>query len=147
MSTSEGINIFSGETGLGAALTNPTELAKSKGGIERSYPVVFGVRRYPDVETAYHLLADKGDTAATDRLMAELIAAKFQQHPDLADEVRQRGGSTWLAKCSHFTSARSESAQAWEGQGLQSRFIRNLVAGYELAQTASRTENGQQLLF
>ena len=141
------INIFSGESGLGGALTNPTEMSKRKGCITKSYPIQFGGRHYPDVETAYHLLAEKTQVARTDALMAELIAAKFRQHADLAGDVASRGGAHWLQSCSHWTGARTEGAQAWEGQGDQSRFIRNLVAGYRLFLSSEVIENHQRSLF
>jgi hypothetical protein len=130
-----GINVFSGETGLGAALTNPTSYARHKGGIDRDYEIVYGNHRYKDVETAYLRLADPSHSAVdeNDDLMAELIASKFEQHPDLAESVRHRGGASWLARCSHFTGAKSAEFQEWEGAGRASRFIRNLVRGYERA--------------
>jgi hypothetical protein len=124
-----GINIFSGEPGLGGALTNPTVLARRKGCITARYPVTYNSRTFPDVELAYHLLAS-GVVAEDDELMANLISQKFIQHPDLLGEVTGRGGATFLEACSHFTKARSPGSQSWEGAGQHSRFIRNLVAGY-----------------
>lgn len=141
-----GINIYSGAGGLGSALTNPTELAFQKGMLKRRYPVVFGGRRWPDVETAYLTLKGQ-DSAANDRFMAELIAAKLIQHPVLLEAVRARGGVAFLEACSHFTGARTERFQAWEGQGRESRFIRNLIAGFELAEAGSATQAGQGSLF
>jgi hypothetical protein len=133
-------NIFSGEHGLGGALTNPTLLAKKKGSISKGYPVVFEGRSWPDAETAYHVLAiarnEKDAGAQNDELMAKIIACKFQQHPVLFEEVRKRGGIAFLEGCSHQTGAKSPGAQRWEGIGLGSRFIRNLVKGYALARSA-----------
>jgi hypothetical protein len=141
------INIFSGAEGLGGALTNPTELARRKGNLSKMYPVSFGGRHWPDVETAYLTLAQGTSAAdARDTLMQELIAAKFRQNPDLRIEVERCGGAEWLATCSHFTNARTEGFQKWEGSGLESRFIRNLVAGFNLVQRPP-TELGQQTLF
>lgn len=140
------VNIFSGaDTALGAALTNPTELARQKGTLTRSYPVLFDGKRYPDAETAYQLL--KATSVDPHRMMAEVICAKFQQHPDLAQQVADAGGTPWLATCSHLTQARSPGAQAWEGVGMKSRYIRILVEGYELFQSGSNTQNGQAGLF
>ena len=138
------MNIFSGEQGLGGALTNPTELARKKGCIQHSYPVVYGGKRYADVEVAYMVL-NTGVDAADDKLMAELIAAKFQQHPALLAEVQAKGGASFLEKCSHFTNARSSGFQSWEGHGLDSRFIRNLIAGYTLATSDQVINAGGQL--
>ena len=132
-----GYNIFSGSTdgnGLAAALTNPTELARRKGTIAQGYPVEFQGRAWVDIETAWFALKDTApDEPTQDRLMAQLIAAKFTQYPRLASTVSRLGGASWLRRCSHFTEAKSRSMQSWEGRGEQSRFIRNLVAGYEAA--------------
>ncbi|MNR71686.1 hypothetical protein D3C71_23180 [compost metagenome] len=142
----EPINIFSGApTELGAALTNPTELSRQKGTLKRSYPVFFKGKRYPDAETAYQLL--KAQSTSPEDLMAEILVAKFEQHKDLADAVAERGGIEWLKCCTHFTGARTDGAQAWEGAGLESRYIRVLVEGYARFVQGDRTEMGQVSLF
>lgn len=139
------INIFSGESGLGAALTNPTVLGKLKQ-TTKSYPVVYLNRRYPDAEAAYQQ-NKSGDVAQDDNMMAEVICLKFKQHPDLAEAVRARGGADWLATCTHFTNARSDSAQRWEGAGMESRFIRNLVEGWTRFLEDKSTQANQHPLF
>lgn len=126
------MNIYSGENGLGGALTNPTELARRKGNLVEKYEVVFRKRTYPDAETAYHALKTTS-AEENDRLMVELIACKFRQHERLTQAVARRGGAAWLRTCSHLTGAKSDSAISWEGVGMNSRFIRNLAVGYELA--------------
>ncbi len=126
------MNIFSGEAGLAGALTNPTELARSKGSITRAYPVRVAGKLYPDAETAYQHLKTRNEQDDDD-LMARIIASKFRQHDLLFKAVTKRGGAEFLKRCSHFTGAKSEGFRSWEGEGLQSRFIRNLVVGYELA--------------
>lgn len=131
-----GINIFSGEGGLGSVLTNPTELAREKGLLQRQYPVQFMGRLWPDAEAAYQHLK-RGDIRADDRLMAEIIAAKFRQHPRILDAVNEKGGASFIVACSHITGARTESSKAWEGTGLESRFLRNLLAGYEMANSGT----------
>ncbi len=142
----QGINIFSGESGLGGALTNPTELARLKGSITDRYSLRYEGRTWPDLETAYEVL--KSDNAtANDELMVELIAEKFRQHPMLQKEVESRGGAQFLRACSHFTNARSESAKSWEGEGLASRFIRNLVKGFEHSTAAACSAGRQHQLF
>ncbi len=141
------LNIFSGAMGLAGALTNPTELARRKGCIDKAYSIRFKGREWVDVETAYHVLAQLDPTEdGRDRLMLELIATKFRQYPDLLSAVEAHGGRDWLMTCTHFTQARSERAQSWEGAGLESRFIRNLVAGYDMVH-APAVELGQQTLF
>ena len=131
------MNIFSGSTdgnGLGAALTNPTQLARRKGRIKQDYPVHFNGVDWPDAEHAYLTLAT-GDTEHDDKLMVEIIAAKFAQHPALRAAVEDLGGVCFLETCKHITNARSARFRAWEGFGRQSRFIRNLIEGYRLAVT------------
>ena len=131
------MNIFSGSTdgsGLGAALTNPTQLARRKGRIKRDYPVHFRGVDWPDAEHAYLTLAT-GDADHDDKLMIEVIAAKFTQHAELRDAVKERGGVAFLETCKHITNAQSARFRAWEGFGRQSRFIRNLIDGYRLAVT------------
>lgn len=141
------INIFSGEKGLGGALTNPTELARRKGGINKQYSLTFKGRLWADVESGYHVLAqERPDEASRDTLLVEMISAKFRQYPELFAEVESKGGRDWLAQCSHMTGARTERAQSWEGIGMDSRFIRLLVAGYDSVHRQP-TEQGQNILF
>jgi len=126
-------NIFSGSTdgnGLAAALTNPTTLSRRKGTIQQDYPVAYANVGWPDAEKAYLSLAI-GVVSVDDDLMVDIIVAKLRQHPRLGEAVKRRGGVGFLERCEHFTGARSESFRAWEGFGRESRFIRNLIAGYE----------------
>lgn len=140
------VNIFSGTPGLGGALTNPTEWARNKGAIPKAYRVVYAGRMYPDAEAAYQ--QNKTGTAeGNDIMMVEVICAKFNQYPELAAEVRACGGADWLKTCTHFTYAKSPGAQSWEGAGLESRFIRNLVQAWEQFESGSRLEKGQAPLF
>lgn len=131
------MNIFSGSRdgqGLGAALTNPTELALRKGKLPQHYPVTFAGTVYEDAEAAYQALqAQEASEDDRDLLMARIIAAKFEQHPRLHDLVTQRGGVSFLESCEHFTFAKTERFRAWEGKGRASRFIRALIAGYQRA--------------
>lgn len=144
-------NIFSGSTdgnGLAAALTNPTELSKRKGNTKQDYPVEFQGQVWPDAEAAYLTLAatlphtvkalsprencTQAVESARDNLMIGIIVAKFQQHPRLGHAIKARGGVVFLERCEHTTNAQSRRFQAWEGYGRESRFIRNLIAAYEL---------------
>ncbi|KWU17855.1 hypothetical protein AS149_14135 [Burkholderia cenocepacia] len=120
-------------------------MSRLKGVIKRSYPVRFKNKHYPDAETAYQVL--KPQAADNVELMAEIIVAKFKQHSDLADEVAKRGGARWLRGCTHFTNAKSEGAQRWEGAGMDSLFIQVLVDGYERFLRGDNTELGQTSLF
>ena len=132
------MNIYSGSTdgnGLAAALTNPTTLSRRKGTVTQDYPVVFDGRRWDDAEAAYLTLAqcEYFDDVDCDDLMIRIIAAKLRQHPRLRDAITSRGGVAFLERCSHITYARSARFAAWEGYGRESRFIRNLIRGYEAA--------------
>jgi hypothetical protein len=113
--------ISSSAKGLNAALTNPTELAKSKGNLALSYPVTVRGKVYRDAETAFQMLKPKErmDKAAydalTDALMREILIAKFQQHPRLAAQVKQNGGKAWLETATHRLQDKE-----WGGVGRQS---------------------------
>lgn len=133
--TAAAVNLYSGAHGIGGALTNMSERAREKGCIKRSYPVVINGVQYADSEAAYQALKVPGDDDYNDGLMIDIIALKFLQNRSLLDFVTQDGGVAWLEKCSHFTNAKSPRAQSWEGQGYDSRFIRNLIHGYTKAMT------------
>lgn len=135
LALAQGINIFTGTLGLGGALTNMTVRSVEKGSIKHPYPVIIGNVTYPDAEAAYHALKALGHDAYNDGLMVDIIALKLQQHPKLLALVDQYGGEAWLQTCSHQTNAVSPRMQSWEGVGLQSRFIRNLIGGYKKAKT------------
>ncbi|WP_157643963.1 DUF4326 domain-containing protein [Burkholderia ubonensis] len=131
----QAINIWSGAPGLGGALTNMSERAREKGCIKNAYPVKVNGVTYPDSEAAYQALKVHGEEEYNDGLMIDLIALKFIQNTILFERVTRNGGVAWLEKCSHFTQAKTERAQSWEGQGNGSRFIRNLIHGYLKAKT------------
>lgn len=133
--TADAVNLWSGARGIGGALTNMSERAREKGCIKHSYPVVINGVHYKDSEEAYQTLKFPGDDDYNDGLMIDIISLKFLQNHVLLDWVTKDGGVAWLEKCSHFTGAKSPRAQSWEGQGYDSRFIRNLVHGYQKAVT------------
>ena len=123
----EGINIWSGsDIGLGAALTNPTELAFRKGKLKNHYPVEFRGELFPDAEAAFKKFK-VGEIKADIRLMAVIIGAKLEQHPRLFNAIRENGGVNWLKKCSHIVGVRGSR---WEGKGLDSNFILALCIGF-----------------
>ena len=124
-----GLNIWSGcREGLGAALTNPTELAVRKGVLGKEYPVTLNGTRFLSAEAAYMGLRAGSRDLET---MARVICEKFHQHQDLQEYVSRMGGVSWLEKCRHHTNARTERFQWWEGQGRHSPFIATLIDGYE----------------
>jgi len=111
-----------------AALTNPTELAKRKGNLRHSYPVVDTTgKRWPDSEAAYKAFKT-GDTPRDERVMVRIIAAKLEQHPELVAGIVARGGVAYLERCDHLVGVRGSR---WEGRGRESRFIRCLIAAFE----------------
>ena len=111
-----------------AALTNPTELARRKGKLARSYPVTDNNGRcWPDSEAAYKTFKT-GDTPHDERVMVRIIAAKLRQHPELVTRIAERGGVMFLERCDHVVGVRGSR---WEGHGWESRFIRCLIAAYE----------------
>ena len=127
-------NIWSGDR-LRAVFTNPTELAKRKGNLKHSYPVVFRGKSYPDVESVYQSYKlECGKYLSFEELqalMVEAIACKLIQYPILVEVISENGGEDWINGCSHFTGARSKSFQRWEGNGIESAFIRCLLSAYQ----------------
>ena len=123
-------NIWSGNRQL-AVFTNPTELAFRKGNLKHHYPIVFCGDEWPDVEAAYQQCRNpKWDLNAKLDLMSAMIERKLVMYPLIAQTISNSGGALWIAKCSHFTGARTKRFQAWEGKGLHSLFIFCLHQAY-----------------
>ena len=130
----EGINIWSGSNNrLGAALTNPTELAFRKGKLKNHYPVEFRNELFPDAEAAFKKFK-VGEIKADIRLMAVIIGVKLEQHPRLFNAIRENGGLDWLRECSHIVGVRGSR---WEGKGLDSNFILALTMAYVCCEVSS----------
>jgi hypothetical protein len=126
----EGVEISSNAKGLAAALTNPTELAKSKGNLTQSYPVEFRGKTYKDAEAAYQALKstatkDEGPNS-TYNLMVDIIKAKLQQHPRLVSEITKQGGSAWILSSTHQPTKQNS---VWETGG-KNWFIKALNDAY-----------------
>ena len=125
-----GVEISSNAKGLAAALTNPTELAKSKGNLVQSYPVEFRGTTYKDAEAAYQALKntatkDEGPNS-TYNLMVDIIKAKLQQHPRLVSEITKKGGSAWILASTHQPTKQNS---VWETGG-KNWFIKALNQAY-----------------
>jgi hypothetical protein len=116
-------NIWSGSRTL-AVLTNPTEMARRRGCLKHSYPIVYGGKPYEDVESAYKANCC-GDNEARNELMTELIVIKFVTYPQILTWLSANGGIAFLRQCSHMTGN-----QRWDGVGEGSRFIACLMAAY-----------------
>jgi len=126
----KGNEISSNAKGLSAALTNPTELAKSKGNIKESYPVEFRGKKYKDAEAAYQALKgtatkDEGPNS-TYNLMVEIIKAKLTQHPSLVNQITEKGGSKWILASTHQPTKQNT---VWETGG-KNWFIKALNDAY-----------------
>jgi hypothetical protein len=122
-----GINIWSGQKGLGGALTNPTTLSFRKGNVKYQYPVVFWDVKYPDAEAAYknHKICNLEQDMT---LMTKIIKAKLEQYPKLAEAITKNGGVLWLQECRHIVGVKGSR---WEGEGRCSNFIVCLINAYE----------------
>lgn len=134
-----GVEISSNAKGLAAALTNPTELAKSKGNLTQSYPVTFKGKTYKDSEEAYQALKstatkDNGPNS-TYNLMVDIIKAKLEQHPRLITEITNQGGSAWILSSTHQPTRQNS---VWETGG-KNWFIKALNDAY-IAVTPSTTQ-------
>ena len=126
----KGQEISSNSKGIAGALTNPTELAKSKGNIANSYPVTFRGVAYKDAEAAYQALKksatfDEGPNN-TYNLMVDIISAKLEQHPSLIAEITKQGGSKWILSSTHQPTKKNT---VWETKG-KNWFIKSLNDAY-----------------
>ena len=117
-------NIWSGSKRL-AVLTNPTDLAYRKGNLEKKYPVIFRGKTYADVEEIYKEF--KGGMESMEKIMEEGIVCKLIQYPRITEMILNSGGSKFLESCSHKVYGKSW----WEGEGIESPFIRVLIRAYE----------------
>ena len=143
-SVKEGVEISSNTKGLAAALTNPTELAKSKGNLTKSYPVEFKGKTYKDAEAAYQALKstatkDEGPNS-TYNLMVNIIKAKLEQHPKLVDEIIKQGGSAWILSSTHQPTKQNS---VWETGG-KNWFIESLNDAYLFTQSSTSVKPTQK---
>ncbi|WP_243146674.1 putative molybdenum carrier protein [Scytonema sp. UIC 10036] len=158
-----GINFNSqGNDPLGAVLTSTTVKSKQVGTIEGEYPVSFrdnkampvgnyGLETYTQSKPegqpflsaeqaffAYKETLPLGEPRV--QLMAEILTARFEQHPKLVEAVTKRGGVKWLENCSYKVSPEGSKANFWEGEGLQSPYIRALAQAYTKVMEKDRVE-------
>lgn len=127
-----------------AALTNPTEIARRRGNLSHSYLVVDKTgRRWPDSEAAYKAFKT-GNTPRDERVMVRIIAAKLRQHPELMKGIDERGGVALLERCTHLVGVKNSR---WEGQGVESRFIRCLIADYADVEVGRKKDEATAFLY
>jgi hypothetical protein len=145
VSTLKGINIFSKSSDwLGKALTNPTyskyQIPDSKGNmfdVESIYKANQSLKTAPQLAVEEALKYDMN-------LMAKLQIQKFLKYPELIQEIDKRGGIEFIENSSHIVGTKNSR---WEGKGLESNFIKVLVAAYKKAKeqlslyTTSKQEN------
>ncbi len=118
-----------------AALTNPTELAKRKGKVGKSYPLTINGVQYPDLEAAYKTYQrERGPNAFNKELMFALMCKKWETYPSLLAETEKRGGGPYLASLAHLVTG-----GPWEGIGVDSPFIAQLVRSYTHVQQMRQT--------
>jgi hypothetical protein len=155
------VEISSNAKGLAAALTNPTELAKSKGNLSQSYPIYYQWLNnegeaedgnFKDVEEAYQELKDNREAKTKPskedsknyRLMVELITAKLQQHPRLATEITKAGGSKWIMNATHQPTKQNTvwetGGQNWFILALNDAYAKVTSAPVEVEQTDTANE-------
>lgn len=142
--TAPAINIWSGSKqmkGLGAALTNPTELSFKKGNIKNHYPISFRGVQFVDAEAAYQQFKT-GNLEEDKKLMTQIIAIKFIEYPRLFEKIRDNGGVAWLEKCAHLVVRN----QCWEGVGRKSNFICCLIDAYLKIETIYKHCQNHKLL-
>jgi len=123
-------NIWSGNRDL-APLTNPTELAFMKKTVRKHYHVKFRGIAFEDAEEAFNAHKVGLSFAELQDLCTQIIVCKFQQYPHLHRKIRELGGRDWLKECWHFTFTRTDAFKRWEGVGIESAFIRCLIAAYD----------------
>lgn len=118
-------NIWSGDK-LRAVFTNPTEIAFRKGNLKGHYPILFRDTLFKDAEAAYQTL--KAEASDKYQLCTAVLIAKLEQYPCITETIRENGGLDWLKQCSHHVNGRNPN---WEGDGIESEFIRCLMWAYE----------------
>jgi len=128
------VKIDSNQKGLEAALTNPTELAKSKGNLQQSYSIEYEGKQYEDVEKAFQELKDSSESvrkpakeeSGNYKLMVELIKTKLETYPRLVNAITKRGGLDYLNQTLHQPTNKNS---VWETGG-QDWFKSALIDAY-----------------
>lgn len=94
-----------------------------------SFYVTFRGRCYPDAWVAYQS-SRHGELSPEqeEALMAEILRARFQQHPKMLQALKSREGVKRLDSAVFTSFSVDEQIKEWYGQGRQSRFIRALIS-------------------
>lgn len=119
-----GINIKSDKynyDSLANKLTNPNWYSSIKINVEELYKA--------NSSKTKQLKLSQEDALKHDmNLMYSLQVQKFKQHPELINEIENKGGVEFLKKCSHIVGV---PGSRWEGEGMNSNFIKVLVKAYD----------------
>ena len=118
----EGININTKSSDkLGRELTNPNWGAKNIMDIEAEYKANASKIKAPELTMDEALRYDMN-------LMYKLQMKKFKAHPELIQEITDRGGVKFLEASEHTVGVKGSR---WEGKGTNSNFIKVLIKSYQ----------------
>ena len=117
-----GININTKSSDkLGRELTNPNWGAKNIMDIEAEYKANASKIKAPELTMDEALKYDMN-------LMYKLQMKKFKAHPELIQEITDRGGVKFLEASEHTVGVKGSR---WEGKGTNSNFIKVLIKSYQ----------------
>jgi hypothetical protein len=118
----KGINISTKSSDkLGRELTNPNWGAKNIMDIEAEYKANASRIKAPELNMDEALKYDMN-------LMYKLQMKKFKAHPELVQEITNRGGVKFLEASEHTVGVKGSR---WEGKGTDSNFIKVLIKSYQ----------------
>ena len=118
----QGINISTKSSDkLGRELTNPNWGAKNIMDIEAEYKANASKIKAPQLSMEEALRFDMN-------LMYKLQMKKFANHPELVQEITNRGGVKFLEASEHTVGVKGSR---WEGKGTDSNFIKVLIRSYQ----------------
>ena len=128
-------NISSAGKGLLGALTNPTELSKKKGNIQKDYPITYKEVEYISSEAAYKAhkekLPDLKDETVKE-LMIDIMEVKLLKYHQLVTAINTKGGLAWLDVATHKVKRRGDR---WETDGMfkgsKGLFMESLIEAYK----------------
>lgn len=137
----QGTNIYTGASDpLGRALTNPTWGSKKDGvnyyDVESEFKANASRQKAKDLNPEEALKYDKN-------LMYKLQLKKFEQNPELIDQINERGGLDFILASSHVVGVKNSR---WEGLGEKSNFIQVLAKAYETFATKEGKFVGDHIL-
>jgi hypothetical protein len=135
--------------------TNGATSSYEHGNISERFPVVFKGKVYPSAEHAYvasNVSSEKAETVSDEeiRIMTEVITEKLRQHPALLTKIQAKmsklgadtTGTQWADILVHWT----KSGGRWEGNGLESPFLRALGAAIDAAIASPESAEDPRLI-